>query len=106
VAQDCQSYAETVQVQSSVHHLTGKLGERPRGILVARATDHIVSRKIVAEAITDERANQAAATVAGFARLQVASNRIARWNVLRVCGRDLLRIPRDRLIPNSRGGVF
>jgi hypothetical protein len=63
VAQGRQSYAETVQVQSSVHHLTGKLGERPRGILVARATDHIVSRKIVAEAITDERTKQAATAV-------------------------------------------
>jgi transcriptional regulator with GAF, ATPase, and Fis domain len=60
VAQDRQIYTETVQVQSSVHHLTDKLGGRPRGIFVAPATDHIVSRRIVAHAVTDERTNQAA----------------------------------------------
>ena len=76
----------------------------PGGILVARATDHIASRRIVAHAVTDERANQAATAVAGFARLQVASNRIVLRSVLLACGRNLHRI-HNRGSLGIRGGV-
>jgi hypothetical protein len=34
--------------------------EGPAGILVDRATEHIVSLRVVAHAVTDERTNQAA----------------------------------------------
>jgi hypothetical protein len=46
----------------------GKLGGRPRGILVDRATEHIVSRRIVAHAVSDERTNQAATAYAEASR--------------------------------------